>query len=342
LNLSQHEVLNLARALPVGKSEVRRAIMAEDKRLRAKYKFLAHQDLIGGAIVAASVVFNSALALGYMMGIIPAVMAVVGIAIGLSILHEIEHDLIHNLYFAGNRRLQHAVFWLIWILKLHANPIWRRKAHLRHHAKSGQLGDWEERLLGLGDRLGWRRLSAILHPFGSVVYMDEIADTDPEFDPRRTSNSSLLTAIVFCVLSGLGILNLVLPESSHQMFSDDVWNIISTLNVVWVLPGMLRHTAITIMTTSVHYFGDIPAGDVLYENQIVDHWLALPVQLFCFNFGATHVIHHFVAAQPFYLRQMVAPRVKPVLLAAGVRHNDLAILNRANRWNVLTEDANAA
>ena len=44
--------------------------------------------------------------------------------------------------------------------------------------------------------------------------------------------------------------------------------------------------------------------DVFFQTQILDHWLLYPFQLFCFNFGATHIMHHFVTRQPFYLRQV--------------------------------------
>jgi len=74
---------------------------------------------------------------------------------------------------------------------------------------------------------------------------------------------------------------------------------------------------------------------------MLDHWVFLPFQLFCFNFGATHVIHHFVAIQPFYLRQMVLKNVKPVMIQFGTRQNDLKILNRANRYT-LPEPSNKA
>jgi len=183
---------------------------------------------------------------------------------------------------------------------------------------------------------------AILIPFGSHLYFGPVASTDPEFSRTETFKSNLPAGATFVILALLGILHLVLPASVHVRAPEAFWSAAAWLNVVWLLPGIVRHTAITLMTTSVHYAGDIPAGDVRYENQIVDHWLYLPLQLFCFNFGATHVIHHYVAAQPFYLRQMVSAKVKPVLLAVGVRHNDLKILQRANRWHYHREDANAA
>jgi hypothetical protein len=34
-------------------------------------------------------------------------------------------------------------------------------------------------------------------------------------------------------------------------------------------------------------------SDVFYQNQILDSPLCWPFQLFCFNFGATHILHHY-------------------------------------------------
>lgn len=48
--------------------------------------------------------------------------------------------------------------------------------------------------------------------------------------------------------------------------------------------------------------------------------------------GATHIIHHYIPGQPFYLRQMIYPAVKPGMIALGVRNNDLGIAVRANRY----------
>ncbi len=65
---------------------------------------------------------------------------------------------------------------------------------------------------------------------------------------------------------------------------------------------------------------------------MLNHPLFWPLQLFCFNFGSTHAIHHFVVGQPFYLRQMIAPQAHDVMREIGVRFNDLGTFKRANRW----------
>ena len=321
-------------AATIDKHTVRRAIVEEDRRLRAKYKFLEHQNAIGGTIIVASVLWIAGCAAAYGFGLLPSWLTVMAIAFAMSMLHEIEHDLIHNLYFAGSPRLQKAVYNLIWLVKMHVNPAWRKKVHLRHHAYSGQNEDWEERLLGMGAKMGFKRMLAILHPFGPAVFVAEVAASDSKYDRETGLRANGPTALLFTVLSTLGLCHLLLPAAWHAQMTDGFWHAVAWLNVVWVLPAMLRHTAITTITTMSHYGGDIPRGEVLFENQILDHWAFIPLQLFCANFGANHILHHYVVVQPFYLRHAVSAKVKPVLLAAGVRHNDLGILSRANRWNV--------
>jgi hypothetical protein len=41
---------------------------------------------------------------------------------------------------------------------------------------------------------------------------------------------------------------------------------------------------------------------VIQQTQVLNPWWMLPFQLFCFNFGSTHAIHHFVVRDPFYIR----------------------------------------
>ena len=54
--------------------------------------------------------------------------------------------------------------------------------------------------------------------------------------------------------------------------------------------------------------------------------------MFCFNFGSTHAIHHFVVKEPFYVRQATAATGHRVLREIGVRFNDTGSFARANRY----------
>jgi hypothetical protein len=118
-------------------------------------------------------------------------------------------------------------------------------------------------------------------------------------------------------------------------YPDAVLTAVEFLNiaaVVWVLPNALRALCLHNTTTLMHYYGDVDS--LLKQCQVINHWALLPVQIFSFNFSATHTLHHFVVSQPFYLRQMVAKKVYPVLKENGVRFNDFGSLLRSNRFNI--------
>ena len=83
----------------------------------------------------------------------------------------------------------------------------------------------------------------------------------------------------------------------------------------------------------MHYYGDNKPGFIVEQCQVMNVWWLAPLQLFCFNFGTTHAIHHFVVRDPFYIRQMTASKALPILKANGVRFNDMGTFKRANRMH---------
>ncbi len=103
------------------------------------------------------------------------------------------------------------------------------------------------------------------------------------------------------------------------------------LMILWVAPNLIRQTCLALISSYSHYYGDIRENDVFEQNQILDHPLLWPMQLYCCNFGSTHIIHHYVVQQPFYLRQMVAPAAHAAMLRQGVPRNDFGVIARANR-----------
>ena len=96
---------------------------------------------------------------------------------------------------------------------------------------------------------------------------------------------------------------------------------------------MTSPPCLVMMSSYSHYYDDIPKHDVYYQNQILRGPLTWPLQVFCFNFGATHIIHHYVINQPFYLRQMVAEAAHAEFQRQDVRVNDLGTVTRSNRWH---------
>ena len=56
-----------------------------------------------------------------------------------------------------------------------------------------------------------------------------------------------------------------------------------------------------------------------------------PLQVFCWNFGATHVLHHFLVRQTFWRRTLIFKDVRQELIDNGVHCNDFGTFVRANR-----------
>jgi hypothetical protein len=106
---------------------------------------------------------------------------------------------------------------------------------------------------------------------------------------------------------------------------------VDVLTVVWVAPNVLRTFSLHFVTSNMHYYGDVEDGNVMQQTQVLNPWWLWPLQLFCFNFGSTHAIHHFVVKEPFYVRQITAPAAHRVMRQMGVRFNDFGTFRRANR-----------
>lgn len=309
---------------------INKTIREEDRRLRARFRWLDRQDALGLACFLGSLAVMAAVSVAYIAGSMPWYLAVPAMALPISILHELEHDMIHGMYFRG-RRLQELMFFVIWFAKLSINPWKRREIHLRHHRYSGQADDFEERMIGLGLPIGLRRLFVSVHPLGAVAVTPALARDSRDFNVLSMFRPSLPAFIVLAIIchvyaagQGLGWLAGVYPAWATTAASYAF--------VLWVAPNLVRQTSIVLMSSFSHYYGDIPPNDVFYQNQILRHPLLWPFQLFCFNFGSTHIIHHFVVDQPFYLRQMVAPAAHAAMEAAGVRVNDAGTVTHANRY----------
>ncbi len=311
---------------------INRAIVAEEKRLRAKHRWLAYQDGLGAIIFVGSLVVMGVIAWAYLAGHVAWWVPVLAMGLPISILHELEHDLIHNQFFKGRERVQSFMFWVIWWSKLNASPWYRREQHLRHHRRSGQPDDAEERLIGLGVRAGWYRVLIAMHPIFAGPMVPIVKRADPKWRVRKGTRESapafVMFALVLFVQPLLHAFEAILPGVAPA----GLLRLFDVLMVLWVAPNVLRQTCLALVSSYSHYYGDIPENDVFYQNQIMDHPLLWPMQLYCFNFGSTHIVHHFVVQQPFYLRQMVAKVAHAEMLRQGVRRNDFGVIARANRW----------
>jgi hypothetical protein len=111
-----------------------------------------------------------------------------------------------------------------------------------------------------------------------------------------------------------------------------VMQVIDIAAVVIIGPNVLRTFCLHFISSNMHYYGDIELGNVLQQCQVLNPWWLWPLQAFCFNFGSSHGIHHFVVKEPFYIRQMTVPVAHKVMREMGVRFNDFGTFGRANRF----------
>ena len=317
---------------------IRAVIRSEEWRLRSIHPWLAHQNLLGMSCFLGNLAAMVGIATFYLQGMLAWWLAIPLMALPLSILHEIEHDLIHDLYFKRRARLQNLMFFVIWICKLNLNPWYRREIHLKHHRESGQITDVEERLIGLGLPFGLLRIFVTIHPIGGLLLFPRIKREVPDFQPLRLYLLSMPTYTLFLVIweSFFGYIRVqsgwTFPMDPGHLLPAWGWPWARDLTVLLLLPNVLRQSCLVFMSSYCHYYEDIPMHDVFYQNQILSNWMLFPFQLFCFNFGGTHIIHHYVINQPFYLRQMVSHAAQAEMSRQGTRINDLRVLARANRW----------
>jgi len=144
------------------------------------------------------------------------------------------------------------------------------------------------------------------------------------------SSKSMFVLAMYQVLFSAYPLGFIL---GFPFLSTQFWNAMYYLFILVILSNMVRQFCLVLLSSYSHYFEDIPEGDVYYQNQIINHWILWPLQAFCFNFGATHIIHHYVPNQPFYLRQMCADVVLKECIKQGVRVNDFGVIGRSNHFS---------
>jgi fatty acid desaturase len=315
------------------------AIRDADRRMRERFPVLRHQTALGMGFVGLGYTTAVLSAWLYNNSLIGAWICIVINAMAFAVLREIEHDLIHNLYFKGRRTLQDVVLFLIWpALGNVPSPLYRRKIHLQHHASSGHEEDLEERLIGNGTGFGPLRWLTMIDTGLSTVFRRREIESFPGFKRSEFLRSLVPVNVIFYFmwLSFLGYHGATLAASLVGLaLEPPAWlapvvSILNVVAVVWVLPNVIRQACLQVLTSCMHYYGDVES--TLQETQVLSKWYWLPLQLFSCNFGNSHSIHHFFVAQPFYLRELVRRDAHTVMRNHGVRFDDLGTFNRANRW----------
>lgn len=337
-------------------TRIKAEIQAAAEDMRARYPILRHQNAIGAGIMLLSLLGMIGSAWAYIAGTMAWWLCVPLVAIFASFIHELEHDLIHYQYFRKQPRINSLMLLLGWVARPSTiNPLVRRKLHFHHHKHSGTESDLEERGITNGEPWGLRRLlmtgdnmlAVYLRPVSTFKMVRAYIKAQKPKDKaafhkmaweQRLSYSPLAT-VYYAAWHGWLLWHaavLVAAAFGHTLDPQGIWGgAVQTLNVlavVWMLPSFLRTFCLHFISSNMHYYGDVEDGNILQQTQVFNAWWLAPFNLFCFNFGSTHAIHHFVVGQPFYLRQMVARRAHKIMRDMGVRFNDFGSFKRANRY----------
>lgn len=321
---------------------IRRAVRAKSQQLRADHPILRHQSAIGGTILGGSVVGVLATAAAYATGNLAWWATVPIAAFFLAIAHEIEHDTIHRQYFSRNDRAQSAIFAIVWVLRPNTVSPWTRKPlHLLHHKVSGTEQDIEERGITNGERWGIKRMICMIDPLAAVVLHLPKEPKLRRFILRASAKAyfpmAYIALAIWYSFVVVNIANLVAHVAGSGALvaggvPGAILSVVNVLTVVWIAPNVLRVACLHMISSNMHYFGDVEEGNIVQQTQVLNKWFFAPLQLFCANFGSTHGIHHFVPSDPFYVRQLTARSAHKVMREHGIRFNDLGTFRRANRY----------
>lgn len=342
-------------------SKIRKAINEEYDAFKNKFPIFKNDNTIGLGVFLLSLFIISICSIGYLYYGWSLYIVVPIIAFSMGLLHELEHDLIHWLYFKNNKFLHNLMLFTGWILKpLTINPWIRRGLHFHHHKYSGTIHDLEERGVTNGEKWSLGRLIGTpdlviggikrLVKFKSDLRVHQVSITEEKIN--HLSRNSVLGVFPFTVLSHLIIYFLIilgiifLGNNQHWWYIEVQKILMSQLQWIMplfyliLLPNVIRQFSLHFITSNLHYFGDVEEGNVLEQTQILNSWWTFPFQLFCFFFGWTHAIHHFVVNENFLIRHLTRRKAQQILKENGVRFNDLGSFLRANRYHQNAKKAN--
>lgn len=322
---------------------IKAVVLKAGADLRQRHPWLLHQNAIGMAILLFSLAGMIGTGWLYLAGHIAWWVCLPVVAIFASFTHELEHDLIHWMYFRKQPVLHHLMMALVWLARPSTiNPWIRRTLHFRHHKFSGSDKDTEERGITNGRPWGLSRL--LMLGDATLALLLRV----PQAHSTRHKLMLLIGGPIAYFPMGWicwGLWYVFLGYHGANAWAalsggEIAWSAatlarmewLNPLVVVWIGPNILRSFCLHFVSSNMHYYGDVEADNVIQQTQVLTPWWLLPFQLFCFNFGSTHAIHHFVVKEPFYIRQWTAKEAHAVMREMGVRFNDTASFRRSNRW----------
>ena len=338
-------------------AHIRQVVLAKGMELRERYPILKHQDALGAGILAFALAGMIGSAALYITGHMAWWVCLLLNAFFASLTHELEHDLIHSMYFRKQRVPHNLMMGLVWLARPSTiNPWIRRHLHLNHHKVSGTETDMEERAITNGEPWGFARLlmvgdnmmSAFIRLLRAPTWAHKWSILKRVF--KVYAPLALVHWGAWYVFLGFhaanGIAYLMGSPIEWSATTLSVMQVIDIAAVVIIGPNVLRTFCLHFISSNMHYYGDVELGNVMQQCQVLNPWWLWPLQAFCFNFGSSHGIHHFVVKEPFYIRQMTVPVAHKVMREMGVRFNDFGTFGRANRFvrrdDVVSEEARTA
>ena len=324
-------------------AHIREVVLAKGVELRERYPLLKHQDALGAGILAFALAGMIGSAALYITGHMAWWVCLLLNAFFASLTHELEHDLIHSMYFRKQRVPHNLMMGLVWLARPSTiNPWIRRHLHLNHHKVSGTETDMEERAITNGEPWGFARLlmvgdnmmSAFIRLLRAPTWAHKWSILKRVF--KVYAPLALVHWGAWYVFLGFhaanGIAYLMGSPIEWSATTLSVMQVIDIAAVVIIGPNVLRTFCLHFISSNMHYYGDVELGNVLQQCQVLNPWWLWPLQAFCFNFGSSHGIHHFVVKEPFYIRQLTVPVAHKVMREMGVRFNDFGTFGRANRF----------
>jgi len=320
---------------------IRTTIKDRGAAFRQQFPLLKYQNWIGMGILCFAIIGMIITAGLYLDGTINGWVCVPLIAVFASLLHELEHDLIHWQYFKKQKFMNHLMMLLVWLFRPTAiNPWVRRRLHLLHHKVSGTSADIEEKGIGNGLTYGPLRFFIMFDTFtGNIVNVLLNNKKGKKLNHIIKIMMVNLPLPLLCAFIWYSFLGIHLFDLTCELFgfrwawSEGLIQAIPVLQpwvVIVILPAYLRSYCLNFISSSMHYYGDVKS--LMQQTQVLNAWYLWPLQVFCFNFGSTHGIHHFVINEPFYIRQFTASTAHKIMKEQGVRFNDLQTFRRANRF----------
>jgi hypothetical protein len=330
----------------------------EFNQIKKRYSFLKHQNSLGFLFFSLSIIAILFSVYLWSLEIINTWIMIFWIAFWTSILHELEHDLIHDLYFKKNKLIQNFMLFFVWFFRpLTLNPWIRRYWHNYHHQHSGKVIDIEERGVTNGEK--WSFIRLLITPdlvLGFLIRFRRLRREIIHEHKKGTFSNKDLNKLKQTVLIGLlpfGIPLTLLFYSwiffhgsaffgLHNLMENSTIQLInlsiSPVIYVFVLPNIIRQFCLHFITSNMHYYGNVEDGNIIQQTQVLNVWWTWPFQLFCFNFGSTHSIHHFVVMETFYNRQLIARKAHEIMKKGGVAFNDIQSFARSNNRSHFAEN----